>query len=118
MRSDADDDGCLFVGEINFMGYEVIDSDTTTHDCAIEHVDLSTEPATVTTLTENVEYSVALTPVVEDILPRWGAVSGGTLITVTGSNLLAGTDPNDLDLVDYKVTIDGVDCPVASVTDS
>jgi hypothetical protein len=117
MRSDADDDGCLFVGEISFMGYEVIDSDTVTHNCAIEHVDLSTEDEDVITLDQEVEYSVALTPVVEDILPRWGAVSGGTLITFTGSNLLAGTDPNDLALADYKVTIDGVDCPVASVTD-
>ena len=114
MRSNADDDGCLFVGEISFMGYEVIDSDTVTHNCAIEHVDLSS--GDVTPLTQEVEYSVGLTPVVEDIQPRWGAVSGDTLITFTGSNLLAGTDPNDVALADYKVTIDGVDCPVASVT--
>ena len=115
MRSDAVGNGCLFVGEISFMGYEIIDSDTLYHNCAIEHVDLST--AVVTPLTQDVEYSVALTPVVEDILPRWGGVSGDTLITFSGSNLLAGTDPNELDLADYKVTIDGVDCPVASVTD-
>ena len=98
------------------MGYEVIDSDTVTHNCAIEHVDLSTE--NVTPLTQEVEYAVALTPVVEDIQPRWGAVSGGTLITFSGSNLLTGKALVDLDLNDYKVTIDGVDCPVASVTDS
>ena len=54
-------------------------------------------------------YSVAVTPVVEDILPRWGAVSGGTQITFEGKNFSSSNTG------DYAVTIDDVDCPVDEV---
>ena len=55
----------------------------------------------MTDVGENVQYSIEKTPTVEEILPRWGAVSGGTVITFKGSNLLAGVDQGNVDLNDY-----------------
>ena len=65
---------------------------------------------TKTYLNADVLYDVAITPVVDDIQPRWGAVSGGTQITFEGRNY------NSLDVADYTITIDDLDCPVDSVT--
>ena len=65
------------------MGYEVINDDADTYSCKIEHVALSTDSEGVVTetktdLSATVSYEVNVTPVVDDIQPRWGAVSGGT----------------------------------------
>ena len=68
--------GCEDIGEIHYMGYEVINDDSDTYDCKVEHVDLTSD--TKTDLGVTVTYDVAITPVIDDILPRWGAVSGGT----------------------------------------
>ena len=96
------------------MGYEVIDNDDDAYSCAIEHVELIQTTEGVqevkTDLGQRVSYEVAITPVVDDIQPRWGAVSGGTQITFEGRNY------NSLDVADYTVTIDDVDCPVDSIT--
>ena len=53
---------------------------------------------------------MALTPAVDDISPRWGAVSGNTQITFTGKNF------SSTNIADYTITIDDVNCPVDSVT--
>ena len=96
------------------MGYEVIDDESDTYVCDIDHVELIQGSEGIdenkTSLNAAVTYDVAITPVVEDIQPRWGAVSGGTQITFEGSNF------NSLDVADYTVTIDNVNCPVDSVT--
>ena len=116
IRSNATEGNfCDSIGEIHYMGYEVINDENTSHDCAIEHVALSTDSEGVVTetktdLSATVSYQVDLTPVVDDVLPRWGAVSGGTQITFEGRNY------SSLNTADYKVTIDDVDCPVDSVT--
>jgi hypothetical protein len=96
------------------MGYEVVDNDDDVYTCAIDHVELIQTSEGVNEikkdLGQTVSYEVAITPVVDDIQPRWGAVSGGTQITFEGRNY------NSLDVADYTVTIDDVDCPVDSVT--
>lgn len=116
VRSFAPFSGCDGIGEIHFIGYEVIDDDSSAYDCKIEHVEISKDAAdgvpteTKTDLNAFVSYDMAITPVVDDIQPRWGAVSGGTQITFEGRNY------SSLDVADYTVTIDDVDCPVDSVT--
>ena len=114
--SNAEAYGCDSIGEIHYMGYEVINDENTSYDCPIELVEL-TRDSQGTVVSENktnlgtsVSYSVDATPVVDDIQPRWGAVSGGTQITFEGRNF------DSQDVLDYKVTIDDVDCPVDSVT--
>jgi hypothetical protein len=46
----------------------------------------------------------------DEILPRWGAVSGGTSLSFTGENF------NSANIADYSITIDNVDCPIDEVT--
>jgi hypothetical protein len=46
---------------------------------------------------------------VDEISPRWGAVSGNTQITFTGKNF------NSANPADYSITIDDVDCPIDEV---
>lgn len=83
IRSTANWSGCNSIGEIHYMGYEVINDDNDTYQCKIEHVELTTDSdgrvtETKTDLSSTVTYDVSITPVVDDIQPRWGAVSGGT----------------------------------------
>jgi hypothetical protein len=49
------------------------------------------------------------TPALDDISPRWGAVSGNTQITFSGKNFNSGNP------ADYSITIDDVDCPIDEV---
>ena len=64
---------------------------------------------TKTDLGQTVSYQVSQTPALDDISPRWGAVSGNTQITFTGKNFNSGN------LADYSITIDDVDCPIDEV---
>jgi len=43
IRSNATNDGCNSIGEIHYMGFEVIDDDSDTYECKIEHVQLVTD---------------------------------------------------------------------------
>ena len=106
--------GLRSIGEIRYFGFEVIEDDNDTYQCEIELVEHTTNDdgeavSTVTDLGEVVSYEVDSTPVVDDISPRWGAVSGGTPITFTGRNF------NSVDVSDYSIVIDDVDCPVTDV---
>ena len=65
------------------MGYEVIDDNNSIFECDVKHVALYKDTEgfvaeTETDLGASVSYDVDLTPIVDDIQPRWGAVSGGT----------------------------------------
>ena len=98
------------------MGYEVINDENSSYDCPIELIEFTKDSQGVvisetrTDLGASVTYRVDITPIVDDIQPRWGAVSGGTQITFEGRNY------SSLNVADYKVTIDNVDCPVNDVT--
>ena len=107
--------GCDGIGEVHFIGYEVIKDEGDQYECKVEHVEISVDANKAvmekkTDLGTTVSYDVAITPVVDDIQPRWGAVSGGTQITFEGRNY------NSLNVADYKITIDDLDCPIDSVT--
>lgn len=110
LKSSSSGAGCTGIGEIRYYGYEVIDDESETYQCAIELVENPGSEETASDLVETVTYDVNSTPVVDDIWPRWGAVSGGTQITFTGRNF------NSASTSDYSVTIDDVDCSVDSVT--
>jgi hypothetical protein len=62
-----------------------------------------------TNLGQTVSYQVSQTPALDDISPRWGAVSGNTQITFSGKNFNSGNP------ADYSITIDNVDCPIDEV---
>jgi hypothetical protein len=54
-----------------------------------------------------VTYTSATTPLLEAISPRHGTVVGGDDVTFTGTGFSS-------DITDYKITIDGIDCPAKS----
>lgn len=109
--------GCNSIGEIHYIGYEVIDDEQDTYTCDIDFVYFTTDAEGVVTETvekqsQQVTYSVAATPVVTSISPRYGDVAGGTQITFTGKNF----DVDSASLIDYLVFLDAVPCVVSSVT--
>lgn len=59
------------------------------------------------TFTGYVDYQNVKTPTVNTVSPRFGDAAGGYTLTLTGTNLDAGTP---------SISIDGVNCPVASST--
>ena len=61
------------------------------------------------TFTNAIEFRQDKTPIVTSVSPRYGDINGGYTLTLTGTNL---------DAASATVTIDGVDCPVASATAS
>ena len=73
LRSEASGNGCDDIGEIHYMGYEVIDDNNDSYECKIEHVAFETDSQGVvvteikTDLGATVSYEVDLTPVVDDI---------------------------------------------------
>jgi hypothetical protein len=109
------DRGCNNIGEVRFFGNEVIESFEESHECNIALVETTTDQdGTVTVnkqdLGETVTYEVFETPVIDDIQPRWGAVSGNTQITFTGRNFVSA-DPSD-----YEIVIDDINCPIDEVS--
>ena len=66
---------------------------------------------TATTLTNAVTYSDAVTPNLTAISPRFGTVQGGEPVTFTGTGFPTVT-------ADITITIDGIDCPVQTVTET
>jgi hypothetical protein len=100
--------GSCVVGEINFRGTEVIDSNLSTYSfCPIE---LSLNGESPITLSNNaVTYSSTKTPVLDAITPRFGTVKGNEIVTFTGKNFVADTTL-------YTIFIDGEICQVQSAT--
>ena len=68
MRSFAPYSGCDGIGEIHFIGYEVIDDDSSAYECKVELVEIGEDASeTKTDLGASVSYDMAITPVVDDI---------------------------------------------------
>jgi hypothetical protein len=98
--------GCNSIGEIHFFGNELIDNEDDTYTCNVAHLEGDGRQD----LGDIVTYDINNTPVIDDIMPRWGAVSGNTQITFTGRNFVSQ------DASDYEIVIDDVDCPIDEVS--
>jgi len=102
----AENNGCDYIGEINFIGQKVINEDNETTQCDIV---VSGDDIESVIIPDKVEYSVPATPFVESISPRWGSVDGGTEVIFTGQNFNpeAGL---------YTIMIDEAPCTVTAAT--
>jgi len=80
-----DKDGCR-VSEIQYRGFTVNDSPTSSAAPVTVDVELQANGKTEV-LAGKVTYSPSLTPVVTSISPSFGVAAGGTVVTVTGTNL-------------------------------
>jgi len=98
--------GCL-VNEIKFTGVETVDNSDSAYSCNVQ-VSLG-NGTSITNLAHNVTYSNTLTSRLDSISPRYGSVTGGTVVTFTGVNFNTDTSV-------YNITIDGVNCPVSAAT--
>lgn len=63
----------------------------------------------MSTLTQKVTYRSAITPLLKSISPRFGTVTGGTIVTFTGEDF---SDQKDK----YTIMIDKRECEIQSAT--
>ena len=91
------------VGEIDFVGDEVIDHEEEDLTCdavvdvnGYEHI-----------ISQLITYKGKYTPTIDNVTPRYCNVKGGEFIRIRGKNF--GSNPNDID-----VTIDDVPCTSVS----
>ena len=94
--------GACRLGEIVFNGIVAINDSATSTVCPVKLVVGSS-----TTSLNDVTYTSAKTPTVTSISPRYGKVSGGEVITITGTNFVNGST---------SVKFDGITCVTTSVT--
>jgi hypothetical protein len=104
----AQNGGCDKIGEIEVYGSEVIDSTATTEACEPEIV-YDDELSFTISSPEFVSYDIALTPVLTNISPKWGSVTGGEEVTFTGEWPSVATS-------DVTVTIDDLPCAVSAIS--
>ena len=94
--------GCDNIGEIQFIGRELINSSSSTETCKVQILENGvTNDAAILT---DVSYDSAGTPTVTGIAPRFGSVEGGETVTITGTNFGSGNNPT--------VKFDGIECVV------
>lgn len=94
--------GCN-LNELEINGVETIDDSQDDHTCTPKlHFD-----GTVKELTSPVKYTSASTALLTNISPRHGTVTGGDSVTFTGTSF-------STNIADYKITIDGIDCPASA----
>lgn len=82
-----------------FSDIEIINTSSKTLDAVIF------DGVTTSTFANSITYSLAQTPIVTAVSPKVGSVSGGELITITGTKFSIGTP---------KIVIDGVECAVVN----
>ena len=110
--------GCDNLGEIRWIGHEVIDNDSDSYDCEVEIVTWPIDPETgssVETIVDvgiEVTYSTSDTPLLTEIWPMYGAVEGNEEVTFTGDNF------PDVSAEDYSILIDERACTVTYVSDT
>lgn len=102
----AENNGCDYIGEINFIGQKVINEDTQTTQCDVV---VSGDDIESIIVPDKVEYSVPATPFVESISPRWGSGKGNTEVTFTGQNF-------NPEAALYTIIIDEAECTVTAAT--
>ncbi|TNV88211.1 hypothetical protein FGO68_gene8985 [Halteria grandinella] len=98
--------GSCIVGEVSLRGYEVIDDTNEDYTCSAK---LILNGISVADISGSITYKSSLTPLLEQINPRFGSVVGGEEVTFTGSNF-----PPEAGI--YTILIDGRNCAVQSVT--
>ena len=98
--------GCDYIGEINFIGQKLINEDNQTTQCDVV---VSGDDIETVILPDKVEYSVPSTPFVESISPRWGSGKGNTEVTFTGQNFNPEASL-------YTIMIDEAPCTVTAAT--
>lgn len=87
-------------------GVETVDDPSETLTCSIG---IEKDGVILQNLTETVSYAGSLTPLLEQISPRYGTVTGGTSVTFTGQNFI--TDQGK-----YQIVIDKRNCTVTAAT--
>jgi hypothetical protein len=97
--------GPCLINEVKFTGNEVIDNTDTTYDCPAELVMKGEENVVL----GKPKYKGDITPVLESMSPRYGAVTGGSSVTFKGKNFSAS-------LTDNNIVIDGIKCVVTAAT--
>ena len=71
------DNGCDDLGEIRFIGHEVLDDSNDIYTCEVELVQIQEDGSEVVQdLGTTVEYGTASTPSITEISPRYGPVEG------------------------------------------
>ena len=93
------------IGELKLIGYEAIESSSSTHQCdALININ-----GVQTTLNNVVTYKGDITPFVSSFYPRFANVKGGETITIDGGNF--GVEASLI-----TVTIDDKDCHTVTVS--
>jgi hypothetical protein len=94
------------IHEVTFTGPEVIRNEDSTYQCTPKiHLD----GEETVEFTNAVTFDGAMTSVLSQVSPRFGTRLGGDQLTFTGVNF-------DTDKTKYTVKLDGVECPVDSVS--
>ena len=98
------------MNEIKFTGVETIASDATQYGCKAE-ISIQGSKQDLTQHAGEVTYYGALTPKLVSMSPRFGTVTGGTVVTFTGSGFSSV-------LTENTIVIDGIVCPVSAASDT
>jgi hypothetical protein len=93
------------VGELRFYGHT-----TSYEDSGRCSVDVLVNEASVSS-SQDVHFDNSSTPQLTSLSPTMGTTAGGVTLTITGTGFGSSTD-------DVSVTLDGIDCPISTVSDS
>jgi len=96
--------GACAINEITFTGVETIDDSASSHTCTAKLMTGTTETAL-----NSMVYQSTITAALDSISPRFGTVTGGTVVTFSGTGFSSDTSK-------YTITIDGIICPVSAAT--
>merc|ERR1719253_1401095 len=69
--------GCDKLGEIHIIGQKIIDGEGSTHNCDVTVSGTDFTPTSTAGGSTVVTYSIAETPSITSLSPRWGTVEGG-----------------------------------------
>ena len=96
--------GACRLGEVQFIGVEVVDEEADTISCVPK-----LKMGSVVAELSPVVYSAANTPFISNITPRFGRVNGGDSVTFNGGGWIEG---------DTSIKLDGIECTVTGMTAS
>jgi len=102
-RFHGDAQNLCIMNELKFTGVETIEDSNPTYECDVKVVVQGKENA----VANKVQFKNTLTPLLTAISPRFGTVTGGTLVTFTGTGFSAVKTEN-------TIIIDEVPCVVES----
>jgi hypothetical protein len=97
--------GSCVISEIKATGVETIDDNNAIKSCPAELVTNGRNEQNLNF--GNIQYQGTKTTLLTGMNPRYGTVTGGTVVTFTGTNFVT-----DISL--YTITLDGFNCPVSA----